>query len=268
MDGKLQTFYQPAERGSSHPCPKKSRLTYAFDSREICEGAFCFIHGIGDFSLRALKKHLRNNGITPRVHRNKGKKPVHALTRVDILSVLTFIHHYAKVNGLPQPAPPKGRAGQPLLYLPAFQNKKIVYGEYERSVNGVPVGYRSFRNMWRSCLPWICFMTPRTDVCYRCEIHRLEVKNAHDESEKRESLRQFSDHLEAAKLERDFYRKATIAASKELETYKGRLNSRGGACARNSLPCTPSDPQNLASFYYQSCWSHTREEAVSVYISA
>jgi hypothetical protein len=72
-------------------------------------------------------------------------------------------------------------------------------------------------------------MTPQTDVCYRCELHRLE---AHNKSEKRESLRQFSDHLEAAKLERDFYRKATIAASKELATYRGRLTSRGRACSR------------------------------------
>ena len=91
--GKLQTFYQPAESSSSRPSPKRARLTYAFDSREICEGAFCFGHGIGDFSLRALKKHLRNNGITPRVHGNNGKKPVHAHTRMDIFSVVTFIHH-------------------------------------------------------------------------------------------------------------------------------------------------------------------------------
>ena len=72
--GKLQTFHKPAERGSSHPSPKRARLTYAFDSGEICEGAFCFVHEIGDFSLRALKKHLCNNGIISRVHGNKGKR--------------------------------------------------------------------------------------------------------------------------------------------------------------------------------------------------
>ena len=236
--GKLQAFYEPLKESSTHPSPKRARLTYAYDSREVCEGAFCFIHGIGDFSLRSLKKHLHNKGITTRVHGNTGKKPAHAHTRVDILSVLSFIHQCAKVNGLPQPAPPKGRAGQPLVYLPACQNKKIVYAEYERactSTNDTPVGYRSFRNIWRSCLPWIRFMTPRTDVCYRCELHRQEVKNALSESEKAESLKRFSDHLEAAKLERDFYRKPTMEANKELKGYKGKINqSRGsGACSRN-----------------------------------
>ena len=235
--GKLQTFYEPPGEGSAHPRPKRVRLVYAYDSRELCEGAFCFIHGVGDFSLRSLKKHLRDKGVTPRVHGNKGKKPAHAHTRADILSVLSFIHQYAKVNGLPQPAPPRGRAGQPLLYLPASQNKKSVYCEYERacaSSNKSPVGYRSFRNIWRRCLPWIRFMTPRTDVCYRCELHRLEVKNAHSENEKAECLKRFSDHLEAAKLERDFYRKATTTANKELEEYKGNISSRrAGACSRN-----------------------------------
>ena len=72
--GKLQTFYHPPKQGSPHPSPKRAYLTYAYDSSEICEGAFCFIHGIGDFSLRSLKKHLRNNGITPLIHGNKGKK--------------------------------------------------------------------------------------------------------------------------------------------------------------------------------------------------
>ena len=56
------------------------------------EGAFCFIHGIGDHTLRALKKHLRKQGLTAHVHGNKGKKPAHAFTRVTILSVLTFLH--------------------------------------------------------------------------------------------------------------------------------------------------------------------------------
>lgn len=99
--------------------------------------------------------------------------------------------------------------------------------------NKVPVGYRSFRNIWRSCLPWVRFMTPRTDVCYRCELHRQEVKNAHNESEKEESLSRFKKHLEAAKLEREFYRRATIAASKEVKEYKGRIDARGAACSRN-----------------------------------
>ena len=173
--GKLQTFYEPLSEGSMHPTQKRARLTYAFDSREVCEGAFCFIHGVGDFSIRSLKTHLRNGGITSRTHGNKGRRPAHAHTRFDILNVLVFVHQYAKVNGLPQPAPPKGRAGQPLHYLPAYQNKKVVHGDYEcacRAANNTPVGYRSFRNIWRRCLPWIHFMTPRTDVCNKCEVHR------------------------------------------------------------------------------------------------
>jgi len=233
LTGKLQTFYKPPQEGSA---PKRACLSYAYDSREVCEGAFCFIHGIGDYTFRALKKHLRDHGLTPRVHGNKGKKPAHAFTRVTILNVLTFIYQYAKVHGLPQPAPPKGRAGQPLQYLPASQNKKIVYNEYERACTPpeqTPVGYRSFRDIWCSCVPWIRFMTPRTDVCNRCELHRQAVKNATNEYEKQESLKRFSEHLESAQLERKLYREATDKATKELKAHKGGLTRQVAACSRN-----------------------------------
>ena len=128
---------------------------------------------------------------------------------MDILSVLTFIHHYANVMDYLSQLLQSVELGSPFCthLLPKTRRLSMVS---ERSVNGVPVGYRSFRNMWRSCLPWIRFMTPWTDECYRCKLHRLEVKNAHNESEKRENLRRFSDHLEAAKLEHDFYEKPLL----------------------------------------------------------
>jgi len=43
LTGKLQTFYKPPQEGSA---PKRARLSYAYDNREVCEGTFCFIHGI------------------------------------------------------------------------------------------------------------------------------------------------------------------------------------------------------------------------------
>ena len=51
--------------------------------------------------------------------------------------------------------------------------------------------------------------------------------------EKEESLTRFSKHLKAAKLEREFYRKGTATASKQLEEYGKRINSCGAACFRN-----------------------------------
>ena len=74
-----------------------------------------------------------------------------------------------------------------------------------------------------SCVPWIRFMTPRTDVCNRCELHRQAVKNATNEYEKQESLKRFSEHLESAQLERKLYREATDKATKELKAHKGGL---------------------------------------------
>ena len=39
--GFIQTFYKPPQEGSS---VKRACRSFAYDSTEVCEGAFCFIH--------------------------------------------------------------------------------------------------------------------------------------------------------------------------------------------------------------------------------
>ena len=42
--------------------------------RLVCQNAFCYIHKIGNFTLRALRKHIGESGPVPRQHGNKGRK--------------------------------------------------------------------------------------------------------------------------------------------------------------------------------------------------
>ena len=58
---------------------KKQRLTatYAFDHRIVCQKAFCFLHGIGEFTLRALRKHIVDAGPGfPRAWFKGSQKPI------------------------------------------------------------------------------------------------------------------------------------------------------------------------------------------------
>ena len=48
---------------------------------------------------------------------------------------------------------------------------KIRWAQAYFELEQIPVGDRSFRDIWRRCVPWIRFMTPRTDVCNKCELH-------------------------------------------------------------------------------------------------
>ena len=60
-------------------------------------------------------------------------------------------------------------------------------------------------------------MTPRTDVCHRCETLRREVANAVGEQEKLKASKCLFEHMEEAQRERDYHCRRTVEAGDELE---------------------------------------------------
>ena len=225
--GKLQTLIKDpstvTHARSSKAVLKKQRLRvmYAFDHRIVCQHAFCFIHDIGDFTLRSLKKHISEAGPCPREHGSKGRKPHNAYPFDVIQNAVEFVKNYAHVFGLPQPAAPRGRANQAPTYLPASQNHKIIHAKYpsacmqdEKSF----MQYRSFLDVWHQCIPHIVFMTPRTDVCHYCEDYRIAIQGAVTDSDKTTLVAEFGEHLEEAQKERDAYLAAIEKAKKASTT--------------------------------------------------
>lgn len=100
--GKLQLLIQNPSTVSytrSSKATKKQRLTaaYAFDHRLVCQKAFFFLHGIGEFTLRALRKHILEVGPTPREHGSKGRKVHNAYPFETVSDAVTFIKNYASV---------------------------------------------------------------------------------------------------------------------------------------------------------------------------
>ena len=183
--GKLQLLIRDPgsiSHARSTKAAKKQRLTvaYALDYRTVCQKAFCFLHCIGEFTLRALRKHITEFGPVPREHGSKGHKAYNAYPFEVVKDAIEFIKNYASVFGLPQPAAPRGRANQAPTYLPAHLNHKLVHKKYQEACQlqeGKPyMQYRSFIDAWHSCLPHIVFMTPRTDVCEMCENYRTNIQ--------------------------------------------------------------------------------------------
>ena len=58
-------------------------------------------------------------------------------------------------------------------------------------------------------------MTPRTDVCEKCELHCREVMAAVSEEAKSAAVNKFSAHLHYAQRERDYYQRCTVEAVEE-----------------------------------------------------
>ena len=195
---------------------QRLRVMYAFNHRIVCQQAFCFIHDIKDFTLRALKKHISEAGPCPREHGSKGRKAHNAYPFDIVQNAVEFIKNYANVFGLPQPAAPHGRANQAPTYLPASQNHKLVHGKYQNACmqeGKTFMQYRTFLNTWHQCIPHIVFMTPRTDVCHYCEDYRTAIQGAVTDSAKTTLVTQFGKHLEEAQKERDAY----LAAIEKLK---------------------------------------------------
>ena len=210
--GKLQVLSRTTEathHARKTKLGKRKRVTcdYHFDHRNVCRDGFVFLHDMGTKQLKNLQKHFRENGPIPR---QQGHAPVTTYPYMIISGAIHFIRNHSGIFGIPQPAARSGRADNPPIYLPASQNYKIVHVKYvEACLEKDPrmrfLKYKSFVNVWKQCLPDIVFMTPRFDVCARCEQFRFQLREATCENNKIRVASEFANHVELAQQERNYY---------------------------------------------------------------
>lgn len=91
-------------RGTARPAVRQ-RVTFSYllRGKSICREMFIFLHKISRTRLYNLTRHLCENGVVPRIHGNKGRKPKHACTYTDITRVVHFIKSYADAHAVPLP---------------------------------------------------------------------------------------------------------------------------------------------------------------------
>ena len=77
--------------------------------------------------------------------------PWNALPSDEVEEVKMFIQIYATVNGLPQPAAPRGHNKQAPTYPPCVTTKKQVHAEYRKA--GRKVAYSMFAKLWSKPIP-------------------------------------------------------------------------------------------------------------------
>jgi hypothetical protein len=203
---------------------KRMRYSYSFRGETICREAFLAIYDIGNKVLSNIITHMNKNGVTPRVHGNKGRKPAHALKFDEVENAVKYIKNYADEFGVPQPAAPSGSDGIPPIYLPASDTKRAIHERYlesctESTIRALKVS--SFEDVWLKCVPHIRISSPRDDVCQKCECHRKKIADARMEEEKLRATKDFEDHLQAAKRERLCYRKSIQDAAEEMGNWHG-----------------------------------------------
>ena len=93
-----------------------------------------------------LQANLAQDIVSPPRHGSEGTMPWNALPADEVEEVKMFIRNYATVNGLPQPAAPRGHNKQAPTYLPCVTTKKQVHAEYSKA--GGKVAYSTFAKLW------------------------------------------------------------------------------------------------------------------------
>ncbi|CAG8660094.1 2483_t:CDS:2, partial [Paraglomus brasilianum] len=167
------------------------------------------------------------DGIIPRVHGNTKRIPQRN-TKVTInyelaKEVRTFVTNYASVNGLPSPGRHLSKVTSALIYLPTNENYTTVFEHFQQSMRLTfgdeqkIMSRNSFVRLWKALTPHITFLKPQSDLCTVCEELRYKIAHNNDPQRKEDVIKEYSDHLRVARLERDYYQCNITQAQQDTE---------------------------------------------------
>jgi len=69
---------------------QKSRMNSKLFGKYVCRDTFSYAHGIDRKTVDSIAKDILCNGLEPRDHGNKHKRPEHALSMGDVCDIKQF----------------------------------------------------------------------------------------------------------------------------------------------------------------------------------
>ena len=171
------TYCQPTTINSTrhrHNPKKRERNTTAFQHHglHICQKTFLFLHGIGEYCLKAIKARYLSEGLLPRVHGHKGRIPPNALLLEEVRELVKFIQEYAEANAILLPGRVPGYKRDDIQLLPSSTTKRAVWRLYIEAADTLTlraVGYSTFCRVWKKLLPHVVVCRPLSDLCWTCQ---------------------------------------------------------------------------------------------------
>ena len=135
----------------------------------------------------------------------------------EIEHIRDFILNTGRVRGMPLPGRLPGLRETEAYYLSADETQTEVYKQYKEAAereNRIPVKSSTFHSFWHDLVPNVKILSPSTDLCDVCQENSKKlVYSGHlSEEEKRERLEDSLAHLNAAKVEREYYNRQIISA--------------------------------------------------------
>ncbi|KAK7449351.1 hypothetical protein BaRGS_00040036, partial [Batillaria attramentaria] len=181
---------------------KKSRSTYTFNGKFVCQPTFLKLLGISANKLRALQDHFKENGLEPRKLKAGGRKNnTKSLSPAEIERIVQYIKQYAEDHAVHLPGRVPGFKRDDIQLLPSSTPKNKVFRDYVASAGRAGhtriVSRQTFSRLWLQYCPFIVVAKPTTDLCWRCQANNTRIfrsANLTDE-EKSELLLEQQRHL-------------------------------------------------------------------------
>lgn len=260
-----EKYGQFTKRGSSrirriNEEEQRQDILYYFCGLPICRAMYCFLHNLGSKRYSNIRRHYDEHGIEPRHHGLLGRAPNRKgfLTNADKEAVVNFITAFAERTAIPLPGRMPNHKDFRVVKLPSNESKLSVYRRYvvaSKDQSSRTVGVRSFTNLWNRHLPFITTMRPKTDLCEFCQFNVLKLQRVanNDDPEKTAVLNECMNHLNRAKVQREFYNswreKAKKGNTTEIDGVVRTFSVLSFDFAENVH--YPSSPQQVGPLYFK-----------------
>lgn len=209
--GMNQSTMTCSQKRSKQTERQRQRTVYCIEGKRVCRETFKYVHAISQDKLSAVITHYKENGLTPRYKKSGGRRKARVLNYNDIVRVVSFITNFAEEHALVLPGRVPGFKRFDIKLLPSIYTKISVFRLYKSAMDEQgdrAVKISSFRQLWRTLVPYIVRTRPLTDLCWECQRNNRAVyqsANLSDE-EKAVRLKKQEEHLLHVTRERSLYR--------------------------------------------------------------
>ena len=194
----------------------RARVTYQYKVCEIvvCRCVFMYANDCSKRTLQRIQSHLDAGCVISPEHASTGIARANVLDPAEVDMAAQFVRNFAEVNGLPQPAAPRGHNGPAPTYLPCSYTKKMIHGLYMNA--GGVMSYVSFTRVWAGRCKNVVILKPKEDVCSTCSELQSRILRAVCDEDRISSTEALQRHITKAVDARDVYREC-IARAKLAE---------------------------------------------------
>ena len=258
--GQLMAFSNTNSFTSSfHKTPherSRSHTVYYHQGKSICNVMFRFLHGISKNKLYNITRSLIENELTPRVHGNTKRLPVHTITLKSVEYVVRFLLNFAEQHALLLPGRVPGYSRDDIKLLPSSTTKRAIWKVYKEAAavedSIQTIAYSTFCHLWRKQLPSIRLMKPMTDLCWTCQQNSSAILKAANCPERQKSsvVEAAQEHLRIVQIERSFYKTTCDDCKKSIREFFTNSNDFQPPPLASQSPANSRDIKAHYSFDY------------------